>query len=263
MVARPPAPPTFRRVKTLACIVPAYNEASELPRTLEALGDALGSLAPIETELIVVDNNSSDETAAVAQAHGARVVFEGHNQIARARNTGARATAADALLFVDADTRVAPALVQAAAARLRSGQVAGGGASIAFEGPVPPLARQCVASWNWLARQLSLAAGSFVYIRRDAFEAIGGFSEKVYAGEEIHLSRALKRWARRHGMRMEILAAPPVRTSSRKFTWHGAWRVAALHTLLAVFPFLLSSRRVCAFWYARPQPRSQKPAPAE
>ena len=43
-----------------------------------------------ETEVVVCDNNSTDRTAEIARAAGARVVFEPFNQIARARNTGAR-----------------------------------------------------------------------------------------------------------------------------------------------------------------------------
>ena len=75
---------------TYAVVIPAYNEASHLPATLAAVGEAMRQI-PQHGVLIVVDNNSTDATAAVAKAHGATVVFEPHNQISRARNAGARA----------------------------------------------------------------------------------------------------------------------------------------------------------------------------
>ncbi|MEK6246435.1 MAG: glycosyltransferase family A protein, partial [Pseudomonadota bacterium] len=61
-------------------------------------------------ELIVCDNNSTDDTAGIARAAGARVVFEPHNQISRARNRGAAGAAGEWLVFVDADSSPSPGL---------------------------------------------------------------------------------------------------------------------------------------------------------
>jgi glycosyltransferase involved in cell wall biosynthesis len=242
--------PGMRRV---ALIVPAFNEAEGLPPVLEALQAARAALADWESELIVVDNNSTDATAAVAAAGGARVVFEPHNQIARARNAGAAAAREpDALVFIDADTRLTPALLQEALFALRAGDCAGGGALLRFDRALTPLGRACVAGWTSLSRRFRWAAGSFVFVRADAFADIGGFSERFYAGEEIDFSRRLRRWARRHGHDTRILESSPVITSARKFTWHSPWKVAAVHLLLGLFPFLVLSRRSCRFWYERP-----------
>ena len=91
-------------------IVPAYNEERWLPETLTVLKRAMAAVDR-PAEIVVVDNNSTDETARVAMAHGARVVFEAHNQISRARNTGARAATGAYLIFLDADTLVEAALI--------------------------------------------------------------------------------------------------------------------------------------------------------
>ena len=71
-------------------VVPAWNEEALLPATLASLRTAMAAV-PHEGEIVVCDNNSTDGTAAAARAGGARVVFEPRNQIARARNAGARA----------------------------------------------------------------------------------------------------------------------------------------------------------------------------
>ena len=82
-------------------VIPAYNEEELLPRTLHALAAAMAT-TDLLGEVVVTDNNSTDATAAVAAAHGARVVFEPINQISRARNCGAAAALGDFLIFVDA-----------------------------------------------------------------------------------------------------------------------------------------------------------------
>ena len=78
---------------------------------------------------------------------------------------------------------------------------------------------------------------------------MGGFSEKVYAGEEIYLSRALKRWARRHGgLGFEIIEEAPVVTSVRKLDWYSPSQLAAQAALVFI-PGALRSKRLCRTWY--------------
>ncbi|MDQ6655620.1 MAG: glycosyltransferase, partial [Verrucomicrobiota bacterium] len=87
----------------LSFIVPAYNEARELPSALAALRAAAeGAGAPYE--VIVVDDDSNDATAEIARRAGARVAHVHLRQIAAVRNAGARLAQGDTLFFVDADT---------------------------------------------------------------------------------------------------------------------------------------------------------------
>ena len=81
----------------LSVIIPAFNEEKLIGKTLRAIREAAEVFAEMcwEFELIVCDNNSTDRTAELAQAAGARVVFEPINQIARARNKGAEAATGD------------------------------------------------------------------------------------------------------------------------------------------------------------------------
>jgi GT2 family glycosyltransferase len=85
-------------------IVPVYNGATTLPDCLNALRASV----PVGDELIVVDDASTDGSAAVAEALGVRVLRLAENGgAATARNAGARAAHGDVLLFVDADVVVA------------------------------------------------------------------------------------------------------------------------------------------------------------
>jgi glycosyltransferase involved in cell wall biosynthesis len=235
----------------ISVIIPAWNEAEWLPRTLDAVQLALAGLGR-SAEIIVVDNASTDATASIAREHGVRVVPEAERQIARARNSGARAARGRVLIFVDADTWPSAELLRASWAAMDSGTVCGGGAQIAFEDLDRRLYRSGTALWNALSRRLHLAAGCFVFASREAFDAAGGFSEQVYAGEEIAFSLRMQRWARRHGQRFVVLPEPAVLTSGRKADWYSLWQHLGLLSLLIVFPFALRSRRLCGFWYRRP-----------
>lgn len=233
-------------------VVPAYNEERWLPDTLRALQQAM-SQQSLAGELLVVDNNSGDATARIAEESGARVVFEPFNQISRARNTGARHATGRYLFFVDADTQVSIALLNEGLHNLESGRCCGGGARVAFDHLPTRASRYGLALWNALSRKRCLAAGCFVYARRDAFEAVGGFSEAVYASEEIWLSRQMKRWGRGHGQRFCIIDTHPAVSSGRKLEWFGPWQQSGLLLMMILFPFFVRFKRLCNFWYSRPQ----------
>lgn len=237
-------------------IVPAYNEIDWLPATLSALKTAMTGIA-LRGELIVTNNNSTDATAEIAAEMGARVVFEPINQISRARNAGAREARGRYLVFVDADTLVSLQLLQLALENLESGRCIGGGAVVQFERETRSSVRFVVSLWNLLSRSMKLAAGCFVYCSREAFDQVGGFSEAVYASEEIWLSRKLGKLGRRQGKRFCIISRYVVHSSGRKIAWYNTWRQIGLLLMVAFMPFFVRYRRLCGYWYDRPQEKKQ------
>ncbi|MBK6880561.1 MAG: glycosyltransferase [Elusimicrobia bacterium] len=235
----------------LSILIPAYNEAVELPETLARVRAAVESVGWSDWELIVCDNNSTDDTADIAARSGARVVFEPHNQIARARNRAAGEARGEWLLFIDADTRLSPDLLAAALRAMARTDIAGGGAPVMFAEPPPRIARGLTALWNRVSLRLNWAAGCFLFCRRIAWIETGGFDEGFYASEEIWFSRRLQRWARRHGQRFRVMAAPAVVTSGRKFRWYSPARMLG-HLLLLSVPGAVRVRALCRLWYKRP-----------
>ena len=226
----------------LSIIVPAHNEEALLRRTLEAIAVAARTAA-VPFEIVVVDDSSTDRTAEIARSYGARVVATAVRQIAGARNAGARAATGEMLLFVDADTIVSPRIVQGAIDALRAGAV-GGGASAHFEPEAPPWAHGAIAWAAWTMRLARWAAGCFFFVRRDAFERVGGFDERYFASEEIHLSRALKRHGRFVILRDSVLTS--ARKAEHYSMWHSAWLM-----LRMLWPGSLRRRDGLDFWYTR------------
>jgi glycosyltransferase involved in cell wall biosynthesis len=244
-----------RAMPDYAIIIPAYNEEAFLAVTIAAAREAMDGLnGEFGTgELIVVNNNSTDRTADVAAEAGAdRIVFEPHNQIARARNAGAENTAAERLVFIDADTRVESGTLRQALAFLASGEVAAGGARIVMDQAVSPMVDWLVRTWNRIAAGFDYAAGSFFFARRDAFEAGGRFDETVYAGEEVWLARRIKAWAKPRGLGFRIISDPPVVTSGRKSDWFSTGDFIGQLAIIFLIPWATRSRRLCAMWYRRP-----------
>jgi glycosyltransferase involved in cell wall biosynthesis len=229
-------------------IVPAYNEAEWLSDCLSSLSDAMLA-TPMIGEVVVVDNNSTDATAAVARESGARVVFEPVNQISRARNAGAKAARGDYLVFVDADTRLPAPVLVAALDNLQRGDCCGGGALVSFDRPITGFARHLLCFWHWLARRYGLAAGCFIYCLREAFQAIGGFNERVYASEEVWFSRRLVSWGKKQAKPFRLITSESVVTSARKL--EHPWRTYITVIIALLFPPMVYSRRLCTMWYHR------------
>jgi glycosyltransferase involved in cell wall biosynthesis len=229
-------------------VVPAWNEERWLPATLEAIHQAARA-AGAPYEIVVADDGSSDRTTGVALAAGARPVPVAHRQIAATRNSGARAAAGEILVFVDADTRVTPAVVRGALAALAAGAV-GGGAAVRFDGPTPLWGRVLVRLTVAAFRRLRLAAGCFLFCRREDFEAVGGFDETLFASEEIALSRAL---AARGAF---VVLADAVLTSPRKLQRYSAWQhLLAFARLVRAGRRGVRSRRLLGLWYEDPRDR--------
>ena len=202
----------------VSVVLPAFNEEKLLPAALAAVKAAASAFTARgwDWECVVCDNNSTDRTAELGRAAGARVVFEPVNQIGRARDAGARAANGEWLIFIDADSTPSEALFAAIADRIAAGRALGGGSMVELEPGTPRYARFVCGFWNLWSRLAGWAAGSCVWVEAAAFRAAGGFGTEYYAGEEVFLSRRLKSLARRSGRRFVILSAHPLRTSSRK-----------------------------------------------
>jgi glycosyltransferase involved in cell wall biosynthesis len=179
----------------ISFIVPAYNEEVMIGATVRALQAAAGAM-DVRYEVIVVDDASTDRTADIARASGAAVVRANLRQISAVRNAGARAARGDLLIFVDADTLVPEETLRQTLSVIESG-AAGGGARVSMDAHGTSRWMKALANFMcWILFRLGYAGGCYVFARREAFDAVGGFDERYFASEEIHFRNALKRHGR-------------------------------------------------------------------
>lgn len=237
----------------ISIIVPAFNEEKLLVDSLRSIKKSIETFTAKgwQTELIVVDNNSTDRTAEIAQEQGAAVVFEPVNQISRARNKGAEKASGDWFLFIDADSYPSPELFGDVAEAIQSGNCVGGGSVIKFD--------VCwwyldvvlmIRLWNLASRLHRWAAGTFIFCEAEAFRAVKGFSLELYASEEIRFSRDMNRLAKKQHKQFIILRRHPLLTSGRKIHLYSRFRFFKLIIRFLINPYsALKKKEVCDVWY--------------
>jgi len=159
------------------------------------IADALAGVRVLnypDFELIVVDDGSTDRTAAIARSYGARVISTANQGLSSARNTGMREATGDIIAYTDDDARPDPDWLLYAVAVLNKGGYA------AVGGPnVPPpgsgLVSDCVAAAPGGPAHVLLSDRDAEHIpgcnsifRRDALMSVGGFDPRFrVAGDDV------------------------------------------------------------------------------
>lgn len=230
----------------LTIIIPAFNEEAYLPSTLDSIQTAAAHLSDsssAEIDIIVVDNNSVDDTAAVARSRGATVVHEPVQGIARARNTGAHHADGDVLVFVDADVVLPSTLLAEIHTAMSDSACVGGAVDVNYR-PKRRSMRVYLRAWRILSRLTGMAQGATQFCRKSAFEELGGYDEKAWIGEDADFFWALKKLARRTGRTVRLIEEPRVHASSRRFDKWPLWKILVWTNPL----FIALFRRRKAFW---------------
>lgn len=229
-------------VPAIAIVVPALDEAQNLQWLLPDL-----ALRWPEAEVVVVDGGSRDATVEVVHRHaGVRCLASAPGR-ARQMNAGARATAGELLVFLHADTRLPDGALEAIQAAMRDPRVAGGRFDVAFDS-LRPIMRATAALMNVRSRLSGIATGDqAIFVRRAAFEALGGFPD-IPLMEDVEFSRRLKRRGRLARLRLRVT------TSARKWEREGPVRTVLLMWALRLLYFLGASPRRLHRWYYGREP---------
>jgi cellulose synthase/poly-beta-1,6-N-acetylglucosamine synthase-like glycosyltransferase len=235
----------------LSFVVPAHNEEASITATVQAIA-AAAAAAGVPHEIIVVDDACDDRTGELAAAAGARVVAVAYRQIAATRNAGARAATGSVFVFVDADTLIAADVVMGVSRVMASGAV-GGGAAVRFDEPVPRWVKWVLPAAIWLARLRRFTGGCFLFASRQAFEAVGGFDETLFAAEELRLCKLLRARGEFVILRESVL------TSGRKLRTYSGWELIASAARIAVAGWAgVRDRSRLDIWYAPRRPDSSR-----
>jgi len=199
----------------VAVVVPAYNAAVTLPDTLAALARQTYDAGRVD--VVVVDDGSTDDTAAVAARFAASVVRQDNQGPAAARNAGVAASSGDVIVFTDADCVPEPDFLTALTAPLRADpDVAGaqGAYSTTQQSLTARFAQlEFEDRYAYAARFpcLDLVATYAAAFRRAVFTEAGGFDTAFTRAdnEDTELSYRLCRLGRR------LVFAPAARVAHR------------------------------------------------
>jgi len=199
---------------SVAVVVPLLNEADGLPRLLQSLK----ACAP--DELMLVDGGSSDGTAQILQGSELRFLTSKPGRAVQ-MNAGARVCESDIILFLHADTDISSGSVEFLRELGGKPDMVGGRFDVRLSGQQIALR---VIEWfiNLRSRLSRISTGDqAMFVRREVFEAMGGFSD-IPLMEDVEFSRRLKRRGKIACLRQKVC------TSSRRWEGHGMVRTVVL-----------------------------------
>lgn len=171
---------------TPSIIIPVLNNPQGLRRCIEALRGQ-----GIAFELIVVDNGSTDETCAVAELHADRVLICPKLTIGALRNQGAQVAKGQILVFTDSDQRPAEGWLASGLEALAREESAG---MLGARYHAPEGSSWVAKTWDLQRRysdvpgDIGWLQGGNLFVKRAAFERVGGFRTDLVASEDVDLS---------------------------------------------------------------------------
>lgn len=184
--------------QSVSVVICAHNEERHLAGLLESLEDQ--TLSPVE--VIVVDDGSTDSTANIAEAAGARVLRLPHRGPAVGRNRGVALAIGEVIVFADGDMRCSPHYVEALARPILDGATVGTfTADLYFGEPANGWARaygsiRRLGYPRLIPEDFAEQWDNYRAVARDAYLRVGGYDDVGY-GEDMTLAAKLGRPADR------------------------------------------------------------------
>ena len=196
----------------ISVVIPAKNEEAFLRKTLVSVKSQLEK----GDEVIVVCDCCTDNSQTVAKRYTKKVFSVDCDNVSATRNFGAHKAQGDVLVFLDADSIMSEGLLSAIRSWISSGKVGGTCRTLSLEG-------HWKANVIWffgnIGRLFFIAASGLLFCRKKAFDAVGGYDEKLTLAEDTYLVLGLKKKGR-----MKYLWKEYIRTSDRRMEKYGYFK---------------------------------------
>jgi rSAM/selenodomain-associated transferase 2 len=219
----------------ISIIIPAINEA----------GNIKEAIATIELskniEVIVVDGGSQDDTVAIAQSLGVKVISSSAGRAAQ-MNAGAMAASGEILLFLHADTRLPTGFDAMIPIVLQQTGTVAGAFNLRIDASLLSL-RWVEWGVNLRSRFCQMPYGDqAIFVTKQIFQEIGCFPELPIM-EDFELIRRLKRTGR------ILIISVPVVTSARRWLQKGVLKTTLLNQIVIIAYLLGVSPKRIHSWY--------------
>ncbi len=229
----------------ISIIIPALNEAPGLMATLATTRGASTG------EVIVVDGGSEDDTVAIAESFGARVLTARAGRACQ-MNAGATEASGEVLLFLHADTRLPKDFDAYALDALAEPGAIAGAFMLGLDGRQRGL-RFIEMMANWRSRKLQMPYGDqAIFMRTDVFHLFGGFPQMPLI-EDFEMMRRLRTQGR------VVIAQVPVISSARRWLKLGVFRTTLINQMIITAYLAGVAPERIARWYVH-QCRAPKEA---
>jgi uncharacterized protein len=218
----------------ISIIIPVLNEAEAIAKTITQAQAA-------NTEIIVVDGGSSDDTVAIARSLGVQVISSPLGR-ATQMNAGAAVATGEILLFLHGDTLLPADFTQQVRQTLALPKYVAGAFELQIDSKLPSL-RLVERLVQWRSRYLQMPYGDqAIFLRAKVFWQMGGFAELPIM-EDFELMQRLR-------CRGAIaLVSQPVLTSARRWKKLGVWRTTLINQLILLGYYWGVSCDRLARWY--------------
>ena len=220
----------------ISIIVPALNEEKLIASTLKNLRKVVP-----EAEIIVVDGGSRDNTVKIARGYAK--VFMDHGNVGFARNTGAKMSEGDIIVFLDADTTIKRQFIDEVLKTFNDPNVVGAGGLIMPKG-INQFEEIVFYFFNLLIIMSfrigrPKLAGTCVAYKRRPFLEVGGFDINMVASEDFELCKKILKKGKIAFLRNVI-----VRTSRRRLKQLGLFKLILDWSRITLWYFLGREQRV-------------------
>lgn len=221
----------------LSIIIPAYNEENKIGELIAYLK---AHSRTSETEIIVVDGGSTDETVKEVKSSGAVVLKSPQKGRARQMNFGALKAKGELLYFLHADTRPPKTFIEDIYAEINTGNGAGC-FQLKFDNP-----HKALTFYSWFT-QFDIDVFRFgdqsLFVTKALFTKIGGFDEDLLVMEDQVIVTEIKKHAQ-----FSIIQKPVI-TSARKYEHIGVFKLQLIFSIIVCLFYLNIEQETIAHFY--------------
>ena len=224
----------------LSIIIPTYNEEKYLPSLLKSIEEQHFK----DSEIIISDADSQDNTLKIARSFGSRIVKGGHP--AKGRNNGALASKGEILLFLDSDIILEKNFLRDCLRQIKEDKLDVAGCYLKPIGNhlLDRIFFYIFNSWTFVTQFFyPNASGAAIFCKKKIFDKVFGFDENLKLSEDMDFVKRCGKISRFRLLNKRVLV------SMRRFEKEGRLKVGSKLLMSAIYRLIFGEIRSDVFKY--------------